>query len=553
MSFGFSVSDITTCSGLALKAYSALKSAREDFEGLTTELMSLKTILDALEDEARSDDTIIKLATPKRKKNLQDLIKNCKEGLRSLEQVVNKYPSLAKSEKSKLIEHIRFAATSKQSPRDKLAVHTASISMFLTSLTHSSLGRLELQLRRALRSSAGGTQVNAFRSVDDDGFYGVWNAIGEDLKHDGVTEQQIVQYQGYVKAYLKELVREGAESCARQNSRRLITTEEEKTQGEARLRGKYEEDRYTAARKAAEEAAMPRVKYGREETRARVKYEEEVKSKHKKETKLRSTEEAKSRSKNEEEAKLGYGEAVKSREKYEKESRESRQRDVRRESLQQQTCDASPQGEADEVQGLIGLLDHMFDLNDSPAAAEAADGEDDSLPLTSPFRPSSYRGRSPEDNTPPFGVIVRELSSSPDPPADTNATTANYSAALRAYTDARSKLKRLIAKGRAAERSRDSWLVNDLRGNAIRDAVTRMRSAGATVLTCDVCEWHIDDRHWHCSICKVDESGEGDYDVCNECYRAGKPCLGKGHSLEERSAVQMSEDGIRRKHAPRLR
>ena len=62
MSFGVSLGDVLLCSKLALSAYSSLKDAPKEFEGLRLEVLSLNATLRALAEEADSPNSIILLA-----------------------------------------------------------------------------------------------------------------------------------------------------------------------------------------------------------------------------------------------------------------------------------------------------------------------------------------------------------------------------------------------------------------------------------------------------------------------------------------------------------
>ena len=138
MSFGFSVGDVFVCSKLAFDAYHALKDAPKEFEGLRLEVLSLNATLRALAEEANSPNSIILLASPQRQESLRVLLENCSKGLQQLQVLTKKFPSLGSPEKTKFLEHVKVTLQNKNGPRDKLAIHTASINIFLTSLTHSS-------------------------------------------------------------------------------------------------------------------------------------------------------------------------------------------------------------------------------------------------------------------------------------------------------------------------------------------------------------------------------------------------------------------------------
>jgi hypothetical protein len=117
MSFGFSVGDVFVCSKVAYSAYSALKNAPEEFAELQLEVLSLTQTLRALAEEASSPTSIILLASPQRQESLRVLLENCKKGLTQLELLVVKSKSLGASEKTKFLEHVRFAARGKQGKR----------------------------------------------------------------------------------------------------------------------------------------------------------------------------------------------------------------------------------------------------------------------------------------------------------------------------------------------------------------------------------------------------------------------------------------------------
>ncbi|KAF2422164.1 hypothetical protein EJ08DRAFT_482486 [Tothia fuscella] len=199
MSFGFSVGDVFVCSKAAYSAYTALKNAPEEFAELSLEVLSLNQTLHALSEEASSPSSIILLASPQRQESLRLLLDNCRKGLTQLELLVVKSKSLGASEKTRFLEHVRFAAKGKQGPRDKLAIHTASINIFLTSLTHSSLGRLELLIRNAIN----GTALTI--SPDQE----IWSSISKDLAINGIDAKDVDRLRHEIVAYTRHLVKGG--------------------------------------------------------------------------------------------------------------------------------------------------------------------------------------------------------------------------------------------------------------------------------------------------------------------------------------------------------
>ena len=210
MSFGFSIGDFISITQLAWNTYTTLRDASEDFQGFASEVHSLYTALMCLRDEARSPSSILQYAAPQKIAGLKDVMKNCERSLADLQKLVPKVLCLRPGEKGEFWARFRLAFKDKQGPRDKLAIHTASINMFLSSLTHSSLGRLELLLTQALRTSSGSisTSTETSRGLGTR-LDSTWNEIGRDLLIEGIGETHFRQFKDEVKAYMRYLVHGG--------------------------------------------------------------------------------------------------------------------------------------------------------------------------------------------------------------------------------------------------------------------------------------------------------------------------------------------------------
>ena len=86
MSFGFSIGDLITVTGLAWDTYRALRDASEDFDGFASEVHSLYTALVCLRDEGRSASSILQYAPPQKIAGLKDVIENCEHSLIRLQK-----------------------------------------------------------------------------------------------------------------------------------------------------------------------------------------------------------------------------------------------------------------------------------------------------------------------------------------------------------------------------------------------------------------------------------------------------------------------------------
>lgn len=210
MSFGFSVGDIITVTRIAWNTYVALRNASEDFQGFASEVHSLHTTLTCLLEEVSSPVSILQYVAPQKMAGLKDVIRNCESSLLGLQQKAKKVCLLQPRQKRLFWEEFKLAFKDKQGPRDRIALHTACINMFLSSLTHNSLGRLELLLTNALRSTSRGsfmsfdTLVSSEKEIEN-----AWNEIGQDLLMEGIGEQHFHKFAHEIKAYMRYLVHGG--------------------------------------------------------------------------------------------------------------------------------------------------------------------------------------------------------------------------------------------------------------------------------------------------------------------------------------------------------
>lgn len=217
MSFGFGIGDIIACTEIAVKTIDALRSAGPEFEGLRLEVSSLTSVLGALEAEARGPMPLIHSAPRDRQEQMGYLLDNCKSGMKDLQDLVARYGSMGGTKKRDFVQWMRFAARDKRSPREKLAIHTASINIFLTTLSHGSLARLEFLIKngrqecsRVATASMGQREINLWSTNVSDvkqPASSAWKSIIECLAEEGIEDEQVDKFQEEVKAYVRYLVR----------------------------------------------------------------------------------------------------------------------------------------------------------------------------------------------------------------------------------------------------------------------------------------------------------------------------------------------------------
>ncbi|KAL1598948.1 hypothetical protein SLS60_008093 [Paraconiothyrium brasiliense] len=283
MSFGFSIGDIITCTQLAAQTYNALKTASKDFEGLRLDVRSLNATLKALADEERCPTSLIHTASPSRREDLRMLLENCTKSMDDLQGAVIKYSSLASVDKRKFSEWLRFASKDKQGPREKLAIHTASINMFLTTLSHGSLGRVEFLLKNSrpshipnpLKPPKGSTGFGTLGPRDANPQATAWTELENDMSTEGITSQHVEKFQEELKSYLRYLVRGETPFWIERRTARVQSARHREADTRNSVKEELERYRIEKQAKQLEEGRMERLKL---EERRKAEREEATRS-----------------------------------------------------------------------------------------------------------------------------------------------------------------------------------------------------------------------------------------------------------------------------------
>jgi hypothetical protein len=195
MSFGFGVGDFITIaqvSKLAWDTFTAIRNAPKEWRALESEVQSLAISLRSL-DDADTTLSIVQYTkhNPQREQNLKELLSNSNNALAPMKELIERYRVKNSDEKRDIRDWLAgtkftFKTMSVQEFRNKLSLHTASLNIFLTTLTNTSLGRLEQLIISGQAAAARpgvslAVQGNSSNNTQDDGFDGVWAAIGRDL------------------------------------------------------------------------------------------------------------------------------------------------------------------------------------------------------------------------------------------------------------------------------------------------------------------------------------------------------------------------------------
>lgn len=524
MSFGFSIGDIIACSQLAAQTYSALKTAPKEFEGLRLEVRSLNATLKALGDEERSPTSLIHAASPSRRDDLRMLMENATNSMDDLQKLVLKYSSLGSTEKRRFTEWVRFASKDKQGARDKLAIHTASINMFLTTLTHGSLGRLEFLLKNARQSHPS----NAPKPTTGSGHFGTvgsrdpnvqangtaWMALGNDMSTEGITEQHVEQYQEYLKAYLRHLVRGEMPFW----SERTTTKVQAASTREVHTRSSVKEE---LKRHRAEKDAEERQRYegGAQKTEEKARMEAEERERREMERYYRERFEKESK---------WTEESEEARDKMKELRLRREEEEMRRLRAERDEMERRETTRSDAVSQLMEEFEGLFDLDYDTGLRDDADAD-------------SISALSDEDNysdhlveaVPGPGPIRAEFESADQSPR--LAVSPFVKEKAKRIREDRQKLEKLVEKRDRARKAGDQMMLNDLATYAIPETTKRLKDLGCR-FDCDYCQLPIGSARFHCGICN---KNKGEWDICGTCREKGKGCLKPEHKLKQ---VSLEED-----------
>ena len=208
MSFGFAVGDFLTVGQFAWKIYKKCKRAGSEFEEISREVVSLHTVIKELVNEAQTPESLLNRKGADRKPELDELLRNCMNVLWQLQGLTTKYQSLG-TQSRKGWDSVKFGTEGIESIRSKLIIHAAAITLFLSSLGNSSLGRIEKKSDEILAEIKAGRRESTILSLseeEEDEDDRAWMTLRIDLVHDGFTIQEVELHKAAIKAYLRKLL-----------------------------------------------------------------------------------------------------------------------------------------------------------------------------------------------------------------------------------------------------------------------------------------------------------------------------------------------------------
>jgi hypothetical protein len=104
---------------------------------------------------------------------------------------------------------VRFSAEDLENVKSKIAFYTSSINLFLTTLGTSSLGRIEKKLDEIVDEIRRGDRDQSIVALQPSNLSGVdirWDALKDNLVHDGFTQQDIEAHKDWIRERLQQIV-----------------------------------------------------------------------------------------------------------------------------------------------------------------------------------------------------------------------------------------------------------------------------------------------------------------------------------------------------------
>ena len=126
MSLGYSVGDFIAISQLAIKVYTAYKDAPDIYGNISDEVAGLQVLIDKVEQQFKS--TTI---SSNDRHNGQKILKGCQSVLEDLNSLIEKYKSLASTNKRLFFKRVKLGMEDITTLRSRLISNTTLLSSFI--------------------------------------------------------------------------------------------------------------------------------------------------------------------------------------------------------------------------------------------------------------------------------------------------------------------------------------------------------------------------------------------------------------------------------------
>ena len=217
MSFGFSVSDITSLVQLTTRTYQGWKRACGEYADITHDLSSLNIILSRVAFEVKSPTSLL-LHHDHDLSRLREIATNCRGVVDQLATIVSKYDGIVLSRRNNW-ERIRFGQKNLDGIRDKLTLQITALGTYLDILGVSAIGRMDnkldglTEMRNVIDGLAAeiraGRREGSVMTTYEDDEKEVWRQFRREMISEGFSSENFKKVRSHIRKYVKRMTEAG--------------------------------------------------------------------------------------------------------------------------------------------------------------------------------------------------------------------------------------------------------------------------------------------------------------------------------------------------------
>ena len=213
MSFGFSISDVTSLIQLTVRTYRGWKKACGEYSRITGELETLEVILSRVEFEVQQPTSLL-IHHDRDLSKLQKIVSGCKDVVKDLEKVISKFQSLGFSRRNNW-DRLRLGNKDLSGLQQRLGLQITALGTYLSVLGISSVGRVEEsvkvlpEMKRTIDNLAAeiraGRREGSVMTTYENDKKEVWRQFRRELISEGIQSEKIDMVKRHLRCYIKKL------------------------------------------------------------------------------------------------------------------------------------------------------------------------------------------------------------------------------------------------------------------------------------------------------------------------------------------------------------
>lgn len=166
---------------------------------------TVHTVIKKLQDEAIDPQSLLNSGGAPRKQELMLLIKNLKEVLKELDEIIRKYQGPARRQR-RIWNQFRLATENLDGIRSKLTFHVTAINAFTSSLSCGTLAQIETVLVELVSEVRQGRRQPSLASLHETNNDSVWGELEAELAGDGISSTVVANHKAAIKVFVQRLL-----------------------------------------------------------------------------------------------------------------------------------------------------------------------------------------------------------------------------------------------------------------------------------------------------------------------------------------------------------